>query len=455
MWRAFHTADTSLLDRNSNQFKRVEMKKGKWWALSNSISLMFLTLTGVMWIYTTTRYSPNINQLTNQKQVDKYLTKNFPDLPPKRIPTGAFVQSFKFVNSTEVNFSGYIWQIYDRSTYENIPGSQIPVGFILPETVGGSDNIKPTFAYRRVEGDREVIGWFFEATLKQKFDYSKYPFDHKMAWIRIWSADFGQGTLLIPDFSAYSSTDLGDAFGYDKDIVLGQWSLLETFFDYQSQAYNSNFGIPEREILNPYPELYFNLVIKRRFLNSFVVYILPLAIIACLTFATLMMVTKNPDRSSAFGMNTSGVVGVCSGLFFIVLLSQVQIREQFAGASVVYVEYFYPVMYVTFLCVSVNSYLFSLPNTTNNRILSWVSYEDNVRPKLLYWPLLLGSIVAITALVLLPKGEERPLLDRDLDPTSKAIDTSPNSDVKRLPNTNSFSLCYRSSGLRNPSNTRL
>ncbi|EDX83303.1 hypothetical protein S7335_483 [Synechococcus sp. PCC 7335] len=376
----------------------------KWWGISNSISLLFLILIGGMWVYATHSYSPNQDQLTKKTEVDAYLSEFLSDRENDEVPTGVFIQSLKFNNSTEVNFTGYIWQTYDRAytaKYKN--PEDIPVGFVLPEAVESESNGAPKFAYRKVKGNKEVIGWYFEATLKQKFEYSKYPFDHKNVWVRLWSNDFKPNKVLVPDFDGYESTDLEKAFGYDTDIVLGDWQLLETFFDYKEKSYNSNFGIFEDDELNAHPELYFNVVLKRRFLNSFVVYILPLAIIACLIFATLMMITKDPNKESSLGMNTSGVIGVCSGLFFIVLLSQVQIREQFAGSDIVYIEYLYPLMYLSLLGVSVNSYLFALPDNGNNRLLYWIHKDDNVHPRLIFWPLLLGSATVITACALLPE----------------------------------------------------
>ena len=382
------------------------MNKRKWWKISNSISLLFLVLIGAMWLYTNKKYRPNYYELTNEAEVDKYLADNFSALPQKRIPTGVFIQSLKFNSSTEVNFTGYIWQIYDQSRYRDIPNNEIPVGFILPETVDSGSNIAPTFAYRfKLNDNKEVIGWYFEVTLKQAFDYSKYPFDHKIAWIRFWSRDFDQETILVPSLESYRSTGINDAFGYDQKIVLGQWRLLETFFDYKKQNYNTNFGLIG-ESFNEQPELHFNIVIKRKFFNSFVIYIFPLIIIACLIFATLMMITKDKDQSSVFGLNTSGVIGVCSGLFFVVLLSQVHIREQFASSTIVYLELFHPLMYINLLGVAVNSYIFSRINTENNLALKWINHQDNIIPKLIYWPFLLGSVAIITAVVLLPNDNK-------------------------------------------------
>lgn len=373
-------------------------------------SVLFLLAISSIWAYVTNSYDPNLGQLETEEEVNNYLARlqieNAINLPKSknRIPTGIFLQSLKFNNSSEVNLTGYVWQTQATSFCQG-DLSKVPVGFIFPEAIESGNNIAPRLTYcEPINDGREVIGWYFETTLKQRFEYSKYPFDHKTVWVRLWSSSFGQKELLVPDLSAYADTREGSTFGYDKDIVLGHWRLIETFFDYKLNSYNSDFGVFDGGKIDAYPELYFNVVIERHFLNSFVVYILPLSIIACLVFASVMMITKDPERASSFGFSASGVIGVCSGLFFVVLVSQVQIRREFAGTKVVYIEFFYPVMYVTFLAVSVNSYLFALPNPGNNRILNLIEYEDNLLPKVLYWPLLLGSVTAITAIILLPQS---------------------------------------------------
>jgi len=381
------------------------MNKGKWWILSNSISVLFVVLISLMWFYSSKIQEVNEDQLTNQSEVDQYLANKFPNLTQKRLPTGLFIQSLKFNSSSEVNVTGYIWQLYEQEKYQNLPDNEIPVGFIFPEAVDSGSNLGPKFAYREPYDDSEVIVWYFETTLKQSFDYKKYPFDYKTVWIRIWSQDFQRETILVPMLKSYKSTKQEDYFGFEPSIVLENWTIVDTFFNYRSFNYDTQFGIWNDAKEIP-PELYFNLVIKRNFINSFIIFILPLIIIACLIFATLLMITKDEEQASIYGMNTSGVIGVCSGLFFVVLLSQVQIREQFAGSSVVYVEFFYPLMYLTLLGVSVNSFLFFNSNKENNLVLKWINYEDNLIPKLLYWPLLLGSATIITGAILLPKQKK-------------------------------------------------
>ena len=45
----------------------------------------------------------------------------------------------------------------------------------------------------------------------------------------MWPKDFLKNFLLVPDFPAYDSTKQEDAFGFDKDTVLGSWKIEMTF----------------------------------------------------------------------------------------------------------------------------------------------------------------------------------------------------------------------------------
>ena len=91
--------------------------------------------------------------------------------------------------------------------------------------------------------DEELIGWYFEASLRQPFNYADYPFDHKTVWVRMWANDFSNNIVLVPDFDSYDATGLDDIFGIENDIVLGTWEREDTFFDYYLSSYTTNFGI--------------------------------------------------------------------------------------------------------------------------------------------------------------------------------------------------------------------
>ena len=381
-------------------------------ALSVLLTVVLVQLWGLM-----NRYEIEPTQLVNEQAVDAYLTENWQefhhggssqDLPTK-IPTGLFIQSLKFFNSTEVNLTGYLWQRYTDGVNDSYKPDKGEVGFILPEQVQTGSDIDPREVYRIRQGIDEVIGWYFEATLRQPFDYFYYPFDHKTVWVRLWPKDFAGNVVLVPDFAAYKATGPNDVFGIENNIVLGTWERENTFFDFKPTCYDTNFGINNYVGQQGFPELYYNFVIKRKAGNAFIVYLLPLFLVAALLFSALLTVTAKPELVSVHGFNTSGVLGTCSVLFFVVLLAHIQLREQFAGSSIVYMEYFYFLMYALLVVAAANTYLFSMRAIPS---LKFIHYRDNLIPKLLYWPVLLLCMIAITTYVLWGVG---PVQERVLD----------------------------------------
>lgn len=362
------------------------------WCISGIVSLVLAVALFFLWVDKNQR-TEDPTQLPDQQSVETYLQTNWPD-PPLRITTGIFIQSLRFVGFSDVHLTGYIWQHYADGVHDAVKPAPGEVGFILPE---GVDEASGTLreAYRIRQGDSEVIGWYFEQTLRQTFDYAEYPFDHKTVWVRFWPKNFSDNIVLVPDLDAYAATGPADVFGIEETIVLGTWDRKNTYFDYKPADYDTNFGISDYAGQQNFPELYYNVVVKRKFENAFIVYMIPLFVVTTLLFGALMTITRQDGLMARHGANTSNVIGTCSVLFFVVLLAHVQLRDGFAGSHIVYLEYFYFMMYFLFLGVSVNTYLFALEPT---RFLRIIHYKDNLIPKAAFWPVVLVTMVGITLL---------------------------------------------------------
>ncbi|MCK5369307.1 MAG: hypothetical protein KAQ62_12170, partial [Cyclobacteriaceae bacterium] len=326
------------------------MKKGNAWGLSFAISTLMIGILIYLWIGMNEHeevFAAKQNdsfaqseQLVDENAVKRYFDQIWENQSTGnnviKIKTGIFIQSLNFYNSSEVSVTGYIWQHYEdwQSTAIHLaPGE---VGFILPDQVNTGSDIEPREVYRVRKGDDEVIGWYFEATLRQPFNYRDYPFDHKTVWIRMWPKDFLDNVVLVPDFDAYKSTGLTDIFGIEKSIVLGTWERMNTYFNYNLSSYDTNFGLDDSSWQQAYPELHYNFVIKRKFENAFIVYLLPLFLVASLLFAALLTVSGNDKISTRLGFSTSGFIGASSALFFVIMIAHIQLRRQFSGASIVY-----------------------------------------------------------------------------------------------------------------------
>lgn len=325
-----------------------------------------------------------------EKQASDATAANFRDGPPIQIPTGIFIQSAAFSSATVVNLTGYIWQTYPKDfPYE--------IGFTFPEQIASGDTqIKE--AYRQdevIDGNAYVvIGFYFDVTTQQIFDYSNYPLDYQTIWLRLWPKEFihDRDVLFTPDFRSYSEPHR-DVFGIDKYIVQGEWETDRTWYSYGEVTYDTNFGLRSQPKLQNYQELFFNLGVRRIFMNAFIINLVPLFAVGLLLFSTLMTISSDKQQSDRFGFSTTGLLGTCSALFFVVLIGHVQVRNLFAGSRLVYIEYFYIIMYVAILVVALNGYLFSVKAP---REIIQLRRGINIFAKLAFWPALLWAMAFIT-----------------------------------------------------------
>jgi hypothetical protein len=299
------------------------------------------------------------------------------DKLPQYIPTGIFIQSLEFEKENDVYVTGYIWQKYQKEVHENIPQ-----GFILPEAI----DPKVTEYYRRSEDNWEVIGWYFEAKLRQEFDYSKYPFDHKQIWLRLWHKDFYTNVILIPDFGSYHLINPVRKPGLEKDVVLPGWNIQGTFFEYHLNSYNTNFGIKNYIGQKNSPELYFTITLKRDFINIFINNLMVPIVVSLLLFLVHLLILRESDPLN--------IVTACSAFLFIVILEQIRLRGKILAAGILYLEYFYFILYLLIIAVAINAILFSQKNN-----IRWLQYQQSLIPKLLYWPGMLTLLLVFTLLV--------------------------------------------------------
>ncbi len=293
-----------------------------------------------------------------------------------RVPTGVFLQSLEFTSANNVIVTGYIWQ-----DYSDVKIDEFSPGFIFPE----AESVDIEEIYK----ENDTIGWYFRAVLRQSFDYSRYPFDREDVWIRLWHKDFYQNIILIPDLNSYDSLYPESKPGLEKNFVLEGWSIQNTFFSYRSNSYNANFGVGDYQ--QEFPELYYNVGLKRDIIGSIISNLIPLIVVSFLLFAVLMISTTDDRNIRLYGFSSAIVLSYCAALFFVLIVSHISLREKLAATGVIYLEYFYFVIYFVLLCVSINSVL--LASCIENK---FVDYRDNLIFKLLYWPIVLGMLLIIT-----------------------------------------------------------
>jgi len=130
-------------------------------------------------------------------------------------------------------------------------------------------------------------------TLRQSFDYSHYPLDLLTVWLRVWYKGFLHSYRItpVPDFASCANTGR-PTFGLATEIVHGEWEIDETFFSYHEIPYDTDFGLFDNAEETTYKELFFNLGVHRKFINSFIVNLVPIFVVALLIFAQILIVSS-------------------------------------------------------------------------------------------------------------------------------------------------------------------
>src|ERR671917_577422 len=164
----------------------------RWaWSVSALISLGCLIAVGTMWVRAYTAGpapAPADTVVTSQDEVTRYLAALMPapergSEPPVFIPTGLYIESLQFKGPYSVQVSGYVWQRYANDLPKDlVPKAPDDTGFVMPE----AQYARFFKVYQAQQGNEELIGWSFFATLREQFDYREYPLDRQQIWIAFW-----------------------------------------------------------------------------------------------------------------------------------------------------------------------------------------------------------------------------------------------------------------------------
>ncbi len=382
------------LEKHSEAEGIPRRTRRRLWILSALVSLACLVVLVGVWVRVYTAPpapDPADTVVTTPDEATRYLEALVPapgpgSEPPVFIPTGLYIESVQFKGPYNVQVSGYVWQRYA----DDLPQG-IDKGFAMPE----AEYARFEEVYRAQQGNEELIGWSFKATLREQFDYDRYPLDRQQIWILLWHADFGRNVYLEPDLGAYTSLDPAALPGVDTDFVLENWHLEESFFSYRANRYNTDFGVRGYVADEKQPELYFNVSIQRHLLSAVVSrMVVPLVILIQL-FVIVMVIGTDRDRLEQFGVRPGGVIFTCAAFFFAVLVAQNSLRGEVQAGGLVYLESLYILTYFVILAVAINSVLLvARPN------LKLFRRYDNLWAEILYWPTILLTLVIITFLTL-------------------------------------------------------
>jgi hypothetical protein len=307
---------------------------------------------------------------------------------PNYVPTGVFVNNVEFNDANNVSVSGYIWQKYTDGIHDSLSR-----GFIFPEIQPSAEAFYMEQAYKRKEKNVETIGWNFRVTLRENFIYSKYPLDLQNVHLMIRHADFDKNVILVPDLESYKLINPTALPGLVSDLILPGWKVEGTYFDYKIKEYNTDFGISNFTSGENSPEMYYNITLKRKILTPFISNFIPIIVVAIMLFQVMISATKVETKNTNIGFNAFGVLESAGAFFFVIMLAHIELRGTLNNEEITYMEYFYFIVYLMLLLVSIDSMLFTLSD------FSFLEHRDNLLPKLMYWPTFIGLCLAITLII--------------------------------------------------------
>jgi len=288
----------------------------------------------------------------------------------------------EFSSSNNIAISGYIWQRFTKGAHDNLPR-----GFTMPE----AKSLNVSEAYRISDKKEEIIGWRFEATIREEFDYSKYPFDHPNISVWLRPTDFVHNITLIPDIKGYKYTNASALPGLQTRLALPGYIFAGTFFSLDPRTGNTNFGKPAKGSEIRYPELYYNILIKRNFITPLVSKFFPVLIVISMLFIVMLSFTADAEKQKNFGLTGLAVVGLVVSFFFSTLLTQIDLRQQFNTGGIIFIENFNFITYLVLLLSAVQAFLFAA-----GKKIRFIKFEHCLIPKVLYWPVFTGLVLFVS-----------------------------------------------------------
>lgn len=353
---------------------------------------------------------PRETRLLSPAILNKYLNdlveretheeRGFADM--KIIYSGINIENIMLQTNMDILYSGFFWKNIlntntdSKNTLKNEEEDEI--GMIFPQILfTQSIEIEKAYETESVhttpESSYRTVGWRFKIMLRENFDFTNYPFDYRTIQVRMWDENFGENVILAPDLEAYDNLDPHSRPGLSSNIFIPGWEIMQCYFSYRTYEYNNDFGIERytEEYEHEYSELQYNIMIKRSFLPNLISQIIPLCVVAVLLYVTLH-ISSRKDKDGLLGFNVMATLGTTAALFFVLIVSHIDMRNDLPSSKILYLEYFYFLLYFSILFITLNALHFTLAGKKENII----SKFDNLLPKLLFWPLLGGATFMIT-----------------------------------------------------------
>ena len=299
------------------------------------------------------------------------------------VPTGIYIQRMEFEDSYNLNVGGTIWQKYPLDFVD-----KIKVGFRLPQISPFAEASYIEESYRKEIAPKEdengflLVGWDFRVTLRLNFKYGNFPLDKRHINIEILPLDNNDHLIFTPDLASYNYTNPSKKSGINNRIEISGSEVLASYFNYSIESYDADFGYGTKEIFEKVPVLHYNVQLRRKLLNAFVTYLIPIFVVLFMMFILIISTSKSVEKQ--------GIIESMAAFAFVLVFSHIDMRKEIVTADLIYIEYFYFATYLLIVISTYNLVTYAKVNSKN------FDFNDNQIFKAVFFPIFYILILIVT-----------------------------------------------------------
>jgi len=323
-------------------FNKDYLDEGEIWTLSILSSILLLmNILFVGYLQHTDNHAQKGEKsqpITDLTSLSKFITARHlhaeelkgPKMRP--VPTGIYVSRMEFEDSYNLNIGGKLWQKYPLELAE-----EVTIGFDFPQMS-----------------------------------------------IEITPLNNNDHLIFTPDLASYNYTNPSKKSGLNPSIAISGSEVLESYFNYSIESYDTDFGYGAKGLFEEVPVLHYNVHTRRLLLNAFVTYLIPIFVTLVMVFILIYACHKSQERQ--------GIIESMAAFFFVLIFSHIDLRKEIVTADLIYMEYFYFIAY--FLLVVATGNLITYTKDKSKIF----DFNNNQLFKASFFPVFLLMVLLVTLL---------------------------------------------------------
>lgn len=304
---------------------------------------------------------------------------------PTTVPTGLYIENLEFTDSYNVNIGGQVWMKYPPEIAND---ETLNFGVRFPQMSPFAEASLLEEVHREIvpaqEGESGYLHiiWDFRVTLRLNLEYGDFPFDKRHLDIELDPASMDDNIILVPDLTSYTNTTPTRLPGVSEDIKLPGSEITKSYFNFAFQNYATDFGYGSKAMFQKVPTLHFNINLKRKLLNPFITYLVPIFVVLSLIYILILACEKTEARQ--------GIIESMAAFFFVLIFSHIDLRKDVVTPDLIYIEYFYFATYLMIILSTANLIAYTKSQTL------LFDFNNNQIYRTLYFPLFLSAILVIS-----------------------------------------------------------